>query len=37
MATPAISDGMMFVRTQHFVYGIGKTEATKPATERGAR
>jgi outer membrane protein assembly factor BamB len=23
MATPAISDGMIFVRTQHFVYGIG--------------
>jgi outer membrane protein assembly factor BamB len=37
MATPAISDGMMFVRTQHFVYGIGRTDATKPATEGGAR
>jgi outer membrane protein assembly factor BamB len=23
MATPAISDGMIFVRTQHFLYGIG--------------
>jgi hypothetical protein len=37
MATPAISDGMMFVRTQHFVYGIGKTEGTKPAAKQGAR
>jgi outer membrane protein assembly factor BamB len=37
MATPAISDGMIFVRTQHFVYGIGRTEATKPATGSGAR
>jgi outer membrane protein assembly factor BamB len=37
MATPAISDGMIFVRTQHFVYGIGRTEGTKPATEGGAR
>ncbi len=26
MATPAISDGMMFVRTQHFVYGIGRSQ-----------
>ena len=24
MATPAISDGMIFVRTQHHLYGIGK-------------
>jgi hypothetical protein len=23
MATPAISDAMIFVRTQHFEYGIG--------------
>jgi outer membrane protein assembly factor BamB len=37
MATPAISDGMMFVRTQHFVYGIGRAEGTKPAAKRGAR
>jgi hypothetical protein len=22
---------MIFVRTQHFMYGIGRTEATKPA------
>jgi outer membrane protein assembly factor BamB/ankyrin repeat protein len=26
MATPAISDGMIFVRTQHFMYGIGRKE-----------
>jgi outer membrane protein assembly factor BamB len=37
MATPAISDGMMFVRTQHFVYGIGRTEGTKPTAGGGAR
>jgi hypothetical protein len=24
MATPAISDGMLFVRTQHYVLGIGR-------------
>jgi outer membrane protein assembly factor BamB len=24
MATPAISDGMIYVRTQHFLYGIGR-------------
>jgi outer membrane protein assembly factor BamB len=29
MATPAISDGMIFVRTQHFLYGIGRTEISK--------
>ena len=37
MATPAISDGMIFVRTQHFVYGLGRTEGTKPAPASGAR
>jgi hypothetical protein len=26
MATPAISDGMMFVRTQHHLLGIGRKE-----------
>jgi outer membrane protein assembly factor BamB len=26
MATPAISDGMIFVRTQHFLYGIGRSQ-----------
>jgi outer membrane protein assembly factor BamB len=26
MATPAVSDGMIFVRTQHFLYGIGRSE-----------
>jgi outer membrane protein assembly factor BamB len=29
MATPAISDGMVFIRTQHFVYGIGRPSAPK--------
>jgi outer membrane protein assembly factor BamB len=37
MATPAISDGMLFIRSQHFVYGIGrqsvpKAQAPKPPT-----
>lgn len=26
MATPAISDGMLFVRTQHYLFGIGRTD-----------
>jgi outer membrane protein assembly factor BamB len=26
LATPAISDGMIFVRTQHFLYGLGRKE-----------
>ncbi len=26
MATPAISDGLLIVRTLHHVYGIGSTE-----------
>ena len=26
MATPAISDGMIFIRTQHHLYGIGATD-----------
>jgi acylaminoacyl-peptidase len=30
MATPAISDGMMFVRTQHYLIGLGRSEAAKP-------
>jgi outer membrane protein assembly factor BamB len=37
MATPAISDGMLFVRTQHCVYGVSRTEGAKPATEGEAR
>jgi hypothetical protein len=28
---------MIFVRTQHFVNGIGRTDGTKPATEGGSR
>ena len=31
MATPAISDGMLFVRTQHFLYAIGRPEPAKAA------
>jgi outer membrane protein assembly factor BamB len=29
MATPAIADGMIFVRTQQFLYGIGRKETAK--------
>ena len=29
MATPAISDGMIFVRTQHYLFGIGRTETRR--------
>jgi outer membrane protein assembly factor BamB len=29
MATPAISDGMIFIRTQHFLFGIGRQDASK--------
>jgi hypothetical protein len=25
MATPAIADGMIFVRTQHYLFGIGRS------------
>jgi outer membrane protein assembly factor BamB len=32
MATPAISDGMLFVRTQHYLYGISR----KPAPDQNA-
>jgi hypothetical protein len=33
MATPAISDGMIFIRTQHFLYGIGRAEReNRPST-----
>ena len=34
MATPAISDGMIFVRTQHFLYGIGRSDASRAAAGR---
>jgi len=38
MATPAISDGMIFVRSQHFLYGIGRSEASvKQASDPGVR
>jgi outer membrane protein assembly factor BamB len=29
MSTPAIADGMLLVRTQHYVFGIGRREVTK--------
>lgn len=31
MSTPAISDGMIFIRTQHFVFGIGAGETSVPS------
>jgi outer membrane protein assembly factor BamB len=30
MATPAIADGMIFVRSQYFMFGIGRWESAKP-------
>src|SRR5262249_37497520 len=33
MATPAIAGGMIFVRTQHHLLGIGRTAAAKVPTE----
>jgi outer membrane protein assembly factor BamB len=36
MATPAISDGMVFIRTQHFVYGIGRHSAPKALAPKAA-
>jgi outer membrane protein assembly factor BamB len=32
MATPAICDGMIFVRTQHHLYGIGRAAETSAAS-----
>jgi hypothetical protein len=29
LATPAISDGMIFVRTQHFLYAIGRRQISR--------
>jgi hypothetical protein len=29
MATPAISDGMIFVRTQHYLLGLGRKGPVK--------
>jgi outer membrane protein assembly factor BamB len=34
MATPAISDGMIFVRSQHYVFGIGRQESARAPPER---
>ncbi len=30
MATPAISDGMILVRTQHYLLGLGRNAPAKP-------
>jgi outer membrane protein assembly factor BamB/ankyrin repeat protein len=32
MATPAISDGMLFVRSQHYLFGVGRTDTQRSAT-----
>jgi outer membrane protein assembly factor BamB len=34
MATPAISDGMIFVRTQHHLFGIARAETAKTNSTR---
>ena len=31
MASPAIADGMLFVRTEHYLYGIGVKATSKRA------
>ena len=36
MATPAISDGMIFVRSQHFLFGIGRKEMAQRPGGKGA-
>jgi hypothetical protein len=37
MATPAISDGMIFLRTQHYLYGIARTGTARRDTPAGAK
>jgi outer membrane protein assembly factor BamB len=34
MATPAISDGMIFIRSQHVVFGIGRKERVDTSTKQ---
>ncbi len=34
MATPAIADGMIFVRTQHFLFGIGRADTARSSTKQ---
>jgi outer membrane protein assembly factor BamB len=33
MATPAISDGMIFIRTQHYLFGIGRQDASRSSVQ----
>jgi outer membrane protein assembly factor BamB len=35
MATPAISDGMILVRSQHYLFGIGRQGAAKETKAKG--
>jgi hypothetical protein len=35
MATPAIADGILFVRTQHFVYAVGRTMVAREKDKPG--
>jgi outer membrane protein assembly factor BamB len=35
LATPAISDGMLFVRTERHLLGIGRNQPPKQSTQRG--
>jgi outer membrane protein assembly factor BamB len=37
MATPAISNGSLFVRSQHFLMSLGKTSATKSETSKSSK
>jgi hypothetical protein len=34
MSTPAIADGMIFVRTQQFLYGIGRRQVSQGRKDR---
>jgi hypothetical protein len=34
MATPAISDGMLFIRPQHNLFGVGRADARKVGQTR---
>jgi outer membrane protein assembly factor BamB len=34
MATPAVCDGMIFVRTQHHVFGLGRPEPAKASAQK---
>jgi outer membrane protein assembly factor BamB len=35
LATPAISDGMLFFRTEHYLIGVGRSKGAKPSPHAG--